>query len=383
MRVVKITANFYPLMCGIGDYTRTLAENLVNLKKDISFYIITSANPRIKESCYSYDRIEVLPIISVWSFKALFKIRKVVKEISPDIVHIEYNRMLYGCNIAMNFLPYLLKMGNPSYKIIITFHDLPHPIKNRDPFFWLTNLANLIYCDRAIFTNDADFSSFILRLPFVKRKSTLVPVGSNIPKVEGRRAFIRRELNISDDEMLLSFFGFIREDKGLIELFLALSQLVRGGRKLRLLIIGGILNREKFLVLQGLSHKLNLDGKVIWTGYQLDKRVSQLLSASDIAVLPNRNGMGTNSGVLAACALHNLPIVTTKAKVMPEIIRDNHNAMLVTPRNVKELTNVLFRVRRDPNSRKRLSENLKGLNEYLSWRRISQEIFNLYARLWQ
>ena len=96
MKIVKISANFPPKRCGIGDYVRLLCENLVHLKKDISFYIITSANPEVIESGYSYERIEVLPVISNWSFEGLFKIRKMIKEISPDIVHIEYNQDLYG-----------------------------------------------------------------------------------------------------------------------------------------------------------------------------------------------------------------------------------------------------------------------------------------------
>lgn len=381
MRIVKISANFPPGRCGIGDYTRLLCENSVKINKDISFYIITSADPKIAECGYSYERIEVLPIISNWSFAALSQIRKVIKEISPDIVHIEFNRMLYGRAIAMNFLPYLLKKKNPTYKIIVTFHDLPAPLKNKDPFFWLTTLVMLIYCDRVIVSSDIDFNSFTAKLPFVKRKCTLVPVGSNIPKVEAVRAMVRKELNISEDVLLLSFFGFIREDKCLIELFYAFSELLRAGHNLRLLIVGGITNKEIFLFLQKLSHKLNINDMVIWMDYQSDKRVSELLSASDVVILPYKNGIGTNSGVFAASVLHSLPIVTTYAKFMPEVIRNNYNLMLVKPSSIKELTNVLLQVTQDSELRKKLSENLGELNEYLSWQRISKEMLKLCTQL--
>lgn len=57
-----------------------------------------------------------------------------------------------------------------------------------------------------------------------------------------------------------------------------------------------------------------------------------------------------HSGAFATCVLRNLPIVTTKAKFMPGL-------------------------------RKRLSENLKELNHYLSWQSISQKIFKLYTDL--
>lgn len=379
MKVVKITANFPPRRCGIGNYTRLLCENLVNLKKDIYFYIITSADPKIKECNYSYERIEVLPAISDWSFTALRRIRKIIKEISPDIVHMEFNRMLYGRAIAINFLPYLLKKKNSIPKIIVTFHDLPGPLKNRDPFFWLTTFVILIYCDSIIVTNEIDFNSFTCKLPFVKRKCRLVPVGSNIFKAESKRALVREELNISEDTLILSFFGFIREDKCLSELLYAFSKLLRARDNLKLIIVGGTHNQKIFLSLKKLVNKLNMNNAVIWMGYLPDKRVSELLSVSDAAVLPYKNGIGTNSGVFAACALHDLPIVTTNAKFMPDVIKNNYNLILVKPGSIEELTKALFKITEDSDLRKKLSENLKELNEYLSWQRISEEIFKLYV----
>lgn len=380
MRVVEISANFFPKRCGIGDYTRLLCENLVKVNKDMSFYIITSSDPEIAECGYSYERIKILPEISDWSFSGLSLIIKKIKETSPDIIHIEFNRSLYGCSIAMNFLPYLLKKENPDYEIMITSHDLPGPLKNKDPFFWLTTLVMLAYCDRIIVSNDIDLNSFTAKLPFVKRKCSLVPVGSNIPKIESSRAMVRKELNISEDTQLLSFFGFIREDKCLTELFYAFSGLLRAGRNLRLLIVGGVKNREILSFLQKLSHELNIDNMIIWMDYQSDKRVSELLSASDAVVLPYKNGISTNSGAFAAAVLHNLPIVTTYAKFMPEVIKNDYNLMMVKP-TIEGLTNALLRMTGEPELRKKLSENLTELNEYLSWQRICREMLKLYMQL--
>lgn len=380
MRVVKISANFPPKRCGIGDYTHLLCESLVEINKDISFYIVTSDDPEIAKCGYSHERIEVLPIVSNWSCTALSRIIKKIKEISPDIIHIEFNRALYGCSTAINFLPYLLKKINPTHKVIITFHDLPGPLKNKDPFFWLTTLVMLIYCDRVILSNDIDFNSFTARLPFVKRKCSLIPVGSNIPKIESNRAMTRGELNISDNTQLLSFFGFIREDKCLTELFYAFSSLSRRVHDLRLLIVGAVSSKEIFSSLKNLGRKLDIDDMIIWLDYQSDKRVSELLSASDIVVLPYKNGIGTNSGVFAASVLHSLPILTTYAKFIPEVIKNDYNLIMVKPA-VKELTDALFKIIKDPDLRKKLSGNLTELNEYLSWRNISSEVFKLYTQL--
>jgi len=380
MRVVKISANFPPKRCGIGDYTHLLCESLVKINKEISFYIVTSDDFEIAECGYSHERIEVLPIISNWSRAALSQIIKKIKEIYPDIIHIEFNRSLYGRSTAINFLPYLLKKRDPIYKVIVTFHDLPGPLKNKDPFFWLTTLVMLIYCDRVILSNDIDFNSFTARLPFVKRKCSLIPVGSNIPKIESDRTMIRKEFNISEDTQLLSFFGFIREDKCLAELFYAFSALLRMVHNIRLLIVGGVYNKEIFSSLQSLSRKLDIEGMIIWMDYQLDKRISELLSASDIVVLPHRNGVGTNSGVFAASVLHNLPIVTTQAKFIPKVIKNGYNLIMVKP-TAKELTDALFKVIEDPDLRKKLSGNLAELNGYLSWQNISSEIFKLYTQL--
>ena len=381
LKIVKISANFPPKRCGIGDYTRYLSEKLVELDKDIFIYIVTSSDRAIKESGYSYERIKLLPAIKAWSFPCLSQIEDIIKEISPDIIHIEFNRSFYGRKIAMNFLPCFLKRKSEKHKIIMTFHDLPGPLKSRDPFFWLTSLSALSCCDKIIVTNDVDFNNFLLRFPFVKKKCTLLPVGSNIPRFEGNPALIKKELNISDDTLILCFFGFIREDKYFSRLFYAFRELLRKGRKLKLLVMGGIRDKDIYSHLHKLIHKLNISGEVIRVDYRPERKVSELLRVSDIAVLPYRNGISTNSSAFSACVLHNLPIVTTKAKFMPEIIRNDYNLMLVNPNSTEELTNVLFVLTGDEALRNKLSKNLKELGDYLSWQRISKQILKLYNEL--
>ncbi|MEK6732741.1 MAG: glycosyltransferase [Candidatus Omnitrophota bacterium] len=380
MKVVKISSYFPPRRGGIGDYTRILCEGLVNSKKDIFLYIITSLDPAIIESSYSYERIKVLPAINDWSFACAPIIKNIIMEISPDIVHIEYNRTLYGSRVAMNFLAYLLKRGNPKYKIIVTIHDLPNPLKSRDLFFWLTTFVMLIYCDKVILTNDLDINRFICKLPFVKRKCILVPVGSNIPKVDSHRDAARKQLNISENAVVICFFGFMRYGKFLDGLMYVFSNLAKMENNVKFLIVGGILTQDIFLYSRKLCRALNIEDKIIWMDYQSAERVSELLSASDIAVLPYKMGIGTNSGAFAACVLHKLPIVTTMARFMPIVLKDNYNLRLVRNNTVKELTDALFGLIQDSSLRKKLSENLKELNDYLSWHRISQEILKLYTQ---
>lgn len=381
MKVVKITGSFYPKSCGVADYTRLLCEQTVNLKEDIFFYVITSIDADTVKSGYSHEGIEVLPLIRVWSFSALVQIRKKIEEISPDIIHIEYNRALYGCKVAINFLAYFLKKDNPDYKIVITFHDLPHPIKGRDPFFWLTSFFLLFYCDKIILTNNRDFNSFSCRFSVVKRKCSLIPVGSNVERLEADPALIKKELNISDNTLILSFFGFIREEKDLSRLLYAFYSLVRKEKNLRLFIIGGVLNEKIFSFLISLSRKLKINDLVKFTNYQSKEKVSEFLSISDIAILPYKNGIDTNSGAFAACVLHGLPIVATSAKFIPDIIKSNYNLMLVEPGSTKRLVNALSRMVREPDLREKLSENLKKLNVYFSWQSISEKIFKIYKNL--
>lgn len=380
MKIVQISANFPPKECGIGDYTRLLCEEM-SLKEEALFYVITSSDPKIKESGYSHEMVKIMPEITNWSFSGIKQIRRIIKEVSPDIVHIEYNRMLYNREVAINFLPYFLKQDGVAAKVVVTFHDLPGPVKNRDFFFWLTTLALLVYCGRVIVTNELDLNSFTSRLFFVKKKCTLVPVGSNILKAGASRSAVRRKLGVSDDALMLAFFGFIREDKCLSDLFYAFLRLWRAGCKARLLIIGGILNNEIYLSFRKLSRKLNIDDMVIWINYQPGAKISELLAASDIAVLPYKNGIGTNSGAFAACALHGLPIVATAAKFMPDVIKDNYNLILVKPNSINEIRNAVLRIAWDPDLRNKLSVNLKGINEYLSWENISARIFKLYTEL--
>lgn len=142
------------------------------------------------------------------------------------------------------------------------------------------------------------------------------------------------ELGINAGEFLIGNVARLETRKGhqfLLDAFKNVVEEQKDGR-VKLLIIGEG-NKEEYLE----SHvkELNLEGKVIFTGYRED--VEELMALMDIFVLTSlREGLPR---VLVQAAAVGMPSVAFNVDGVPEIIKDNYNGFLVKVKDVEQLEN--------------------------------------------
>jgi polysaccharide biosynthesis protein PslF len=168
-----------------------------------------------------------------------------------------------------------------------------------------------------------------------------IPIGSNIPTttvLPEAVAVVRRRLGLRPADALLGYFGFLNESKGADLLVQALAQLPP---HVHLVFIGGRTgdsdqaNNQAFLEqLDGLIERLGLGERVHWSGFLDDSAVSEHLQASDLMVLPYRDGVSLRRGTLMAALAHGRPVVsTTPNGPVPELAH-GENIWLVPPGDV-------------------------------------------------
>ena len=65
-----------------------------------------------------------------------------MRQLRPDVVHIQYQSAAYGCIGAVNFLPWRLRLARPG-PALTTFHDLrlPYLFPKAGPLRWQAVLA--------------------------------------------------------------------------------------------------------------------------------------------------------------------------------------------------------------------------------------------------
>jgi glycosyltransferase involved in cell wall biosynthesis len=369
---------------GVADHTAHLARHLIGLGMEVS--ILTSYRCQIDESA-SRQPISntpspiVYPIITTWGLGCWRQISRFLVEHRPDVLHIQYQAAAFDLGGWINWLPWWLRRRQTRPRLVVTFHDLrvPYLFPKAGPLRWRSILALARYSDAIIVTNVEDEQTL--------GKATLIPLGSNVepqPPANYDRRRWRARLGITEDMILLAYFGFLSESKGGEDLVLALDRLVRKGYDAHLLMIGGQIgdvdptNRTYADRVKSLVQKHNLADRVYWTGHTSPVEVSANLLAADMIVMPYRDGASFRRTTFIAALRHACPVVTTHPSIPLAELCDGDNVLLVPPRDVEALVRAITCLADDTELRSRLSQGAQALGRRFDWPLITRQTAAVY-----
>jgi glycosyltransferase involved in cell wall biosynthesis len=142
-------------------------------------------------------------------------------------------------------------------------------------------------------------------------------------------------LNGSGAGVRLLFFGIVRPYKGLDVLLRALA---RAPEHLTLTVAGefwgGTARTEKLIAELGLQDRVRLR-----PGYVPASGIPALFAAADVLVLPYREATASQNALLAFA--HGVPVITTTAGVLADLVRNGVDGLTCAPGDVADLARVL------------------------------------------
>ncbi len=397
MRVLYITGEYPSMQGGVGDYTRRLSQALGGLGVDVHVLThVEAGGDHLRPNPEPYEPT-VYPEVERFDWGLWQRTARLVRELRPDIVHIQYQSAAYDLHPAVNILPWFLRMRRDRPRLVTTFHDLRYPylFPKAGPLRWQAVLALLRGSDRSVITNLADWAH-LARTTLLPRLVP-IPIGSNIrcqPPADFDRARQRARWGAGPQDWLLAYFGFLNRGKGGETLVRALAELVRGGRPAHLLMVGGKIgssdptNAAYLARVEALIADLGIADRVHWTGFTDASQVSANLLATDCAVLPYREGASLRHGSLMAALAHGLPIVTTE--IPPDLrqvqgvfpmLQDGESARLVPPEEPALLAAAVTEVMDDPALRARLAAGALALSRQFEWETIARRHVAAYSQL--
>jgi len=371
VRIGLVTGEYPPDQGGVGDFTCKLGQALAELGHEAH---VVAAKSQVADR---EPRPSVHREIAGWGWGCWRQILRVARGERFDVLNVQYQAAAYGMRPAINFAP--RRRGRPP--LVVTFHDLkvPYLFPKAGPLRWSVVRMLARRADGVIATNEEDY----LRLGEVvsPKRLALIPIGSNIALFSPPgydRAAERARWGVGVDDLLLCYFGFLNESKGVEELMQALALLVERGTPARLLMIGGRVgssdptNRVYAERVENLVAALGLREMVRWTDYARPEVVSAGLLAADVCVLPYRDGVSFRRGTLHACLAHGKAVVTTRPVVPLSQARDGENMLLVEPRDPVGLAEAVERLAADPGLRARLEAGAAALAAEFTWERIAR-----------
>jgi glycosyltransferase involved in cell wall biosynthesis len=186
------------------------------------------------------------------------------------------------------------------------------------------------------------------------------------------RESIRKRFDFEPNEIVVLFFGLVRQYKGLDILIDALNLINLEKTRIRPLIVG-----EFYIDPQSILSKIkteHLPYYEIVNRYVSEDEAARYLSASDVMVLPYRSA--SQSGVLSNALNFNLPALVSDLPGLTELVKQNVTGRIVEPGNSVALARELVHLATEAN----LSEmrtNVESYRQRLSWTRFVDEFADI------
>jgi glycosyltransferase involved in cell wall biosynthesis len=215
----------------------------------------------------------------------------------------------------------------------------------------------------------------------VRGRIQLIPVGSNIPQAVvswDERDRLRKKLLGSEDGLLMAGFG-ARHDRDIPAALYGLKHLKQKGVAKLIWIGGENLDERRHVSIGQAMQENGLDeDDVNWMGHVSHPRVSELLNACDLMILPFMDGVSARRTSAIAALQHGLPLLTTRGPTLEPWFVHGENVYLIPVGDRRALADALVELARRPDLRSRLARGGRELYDaHFSWDVIADQVTSL------
>lgn len=182
----------------------------------------------------------------------------------------------------------------------------------------------------------------------------------------------RQKYQLKDRGLIVLYVGVIKENKG-IDLLIRAAPLLAD---CRIIIAGGQSQPEYLKTLTELAQQLNVESKILFTGFVDNETLNSLYHGCDIFVLPTR------ADTLPLCILDAMacqkPVVSTTIGGVPEEVGPE-NGILVEPNNHRLLAAALNRLLADKRLREKMGKNgYRKIDNKFTWNKVAAKVATIY-----
>jgi len=301
----------------------------------------------------------------------IIKIAKILKKKSYDIIHTQASHDLWLLVPALNLTglntPLILTKRVGSF--IIKKDFLHRKLYER--------VTITIAISRIIKKNLMDTTTL------TEDKILLLHNGVSLDKfnpVNAARAEVRKEFNISDDDIVIGMLGRFSWGKGHEEFLLAARELNHKYNNLKFLVVGEPSEGENEYAekIKMLAVEYNLIGSIIFTGFRSD--TPNIISAMDIFAFPSHSEAFGQS-LVEAMAM-GIPSVCSNSDGILDIAVDGVTSHLFEKRNAEDFTAKLKLLVESPEDRKRFgAAAIKRVKENFELDMQTQKLIEFYNEM--
>lgn len=301
MRILIVSGSLPPMPCGVGDYTCRLAAALAT-QPETAVAVLTTG-----PSAEPIANVEVFPLMTRWSLREIGRFVGLVRQFSPDIVHLQYPTQGYAAGALVSLIPSLTKLLGVT--LVRTWHEITRLKGGRSGL--LRTLGDMAHAGEVIVVrpNFREQLAGLVSRAARRMNFRYIASASAIPAANlsaGARAEIRARYLVGA-ERLIAYFGFLYPHKG-VELLFEIADPSRD----KMVIIGALDDQTPYhRMIVERAERPPWNGRVCLAGYCSPAETATLLASADAVVLPFRDGAGEWNSSIHAAVLQGTPVVTT------------------------------------------------------------------------
>jgi len=361
MHILMVSLDFIPIVGGITAHVYELSSAL--MRNGCKVTVITRAveGREFLEKVDGIDvhRIDLKFIGMSYGLQINSYIKKHLKEINPDLIHMHGMRPLEFYNIK-------------KIPLVYTNHTSGYLKRIKKGGYRIALLKKLFKKPKLFLAPSKE----LLEIPFkIKAIKTYIPNGVISEKFErnlDNRLKIRKILNLKDEDILAIVTRRMVWKNGVK--YLALATQFLKNKNLKLLFIG---DGEEFDEIKSILEK-NFKNKFFMLGSKTHGEIIAYYSASDLSILPSLMEATSISGLEAMAA--SLPLVGTTVGGIPELVKDGITGYLCDPENPKDLALKIDLLLK--NDYKKMGQNASEIvKKDFDWNTIAKSVINEYKRV--
>ncbi len=362
-----------PFRGGIAALNERLAKQLILEGHDVNIVSFTVQYPKIlfpgksqfSEQKETFDFPITREVNSVNPFNWI-KVGRKLKMSKPDLLIVRFWLPFMG--MSLGTICRIVKKNNHTKIISVVDNFIPHEKRPGDSFlskYFAKPIHGFIAMSGSVLN---DINNFDSSKP---KKLTPHPIYDHYGKIESRETALAN-LNLSDKDKYILFFGFIRDYKGLDLLLRAFTNSFFRNNNIKLLVAGEFYADEnKYLQL---IKDLKLENLVVLkTEYIPNDEVQNYFNAADIVAQPYKSA--TQSGVTQIGYHFNKPMLVTNVGGLSEII-PHMKIGYVVPVDSDEIAKALIDFYEN-NREGIFTKNIIQEKERFSWDKMTKAIYQL------
>ncbi|MDP2945009.1 MAG: glycosyltransferase [Atribacterota bacterium] len=381
MRIAFFTNCYKPLVNGVVTSISSLKEAYE--RKGHEVYIFA---PRVEDyidqekNVFRYRSVNITSEVKYpLSLPLSFKVKKVITEFNPDIVHIHHPFLLSSAAIM-----YGKKLGIPKILTLHTQYEqyayyafpIPERVTQKAIKMIISNLAYKIDC---ITTPSASMKELIEGYG-IKNRIEVIPNAIHLISFrednELKKTEIKKKYKLKNDDKIILFVGRVASEKSIDKIIKALA-IIKKRRigKEKLLIVG---NGPDMDELKQLARTLKVEEDVLFAGavsYEEIKHYYKIAYVFTIASTTETFGIVTIEALASG-----VPVLAVKAPGAVDILTDGLDGLLVD-NDTEKFADALEKIIREPELREKLSQGALKTSEKYSIDTISERMLNLYREV--